>query len=259
MLRWITAILILASFLPEAGATGRSDTLARALATFWGSAFKTDDLDARGRKEFVRGLREVLKNDSIGRNAYMRGATMGINVLGGFEQMEQLGMTADRDVLINSLIAVAEGKSVGFTTEEAGSYIDSQIDARQSEAFSPASQEAFIREAAATEGAVTTASGLVFKVLTEGEGPMPAEGSKVRLLYTGMLSDGTVFDETDEPTLFDTDRFVTGLTEGIRLMKPGGTYELHIPASLAYGDSGAAGVIPPGAALRFIVKLVSIE
>ena len=42
------------------------------------------------------------------------------------------------------------------------------------------------------------------------------------------------------------------------MMKPGGEYRLFIPASLGYGDRGAAGVIPPGAALDFTVKLLDV-
>jgi FKBP-type peptidyl-prolyl cis-trans isomerase len=42
-------------------------------------------------------------------------------------------------------------------------------------------------------------------------------------------------------------------------MKIGGRRRLLIPAELAYGDSGAGGVIPPGAALVFDIDLVAIE
>jgi FKBP-type peptidyl-prolyl cis-trans isomerase len=42
-------------------------------------------------------------------------------------------------------------------------------------------------------------------------------------------------------------------------MKIGGRRRLTIPADLAYGDSGAGGVIPPGATLVFDIDLVAIE
>ncbi|MDE6557251.1 MAG: FKBP-type peptidyl-prolyl cis-trans isomerase, partial [Duncaniella sp.] len=101
-------------------------------------------------------------------------------------------------------------------------------------------------------------SGLVFQVITEGEGAMPQSGERVKVNYTGRLSDGTVFDQTDAPVTFDVDRLVPGFTEGLKMMRPGGTYRLVIPASLGYGDTGAAGVIPPGAALDFTVELVEV-
>lgn len=259
MRRGLLAVMILMSVFSAARAAENADSLARALATFWGTAFKTDDLDATGRREFVRGLREILSSDSTARTAYMRGASMAFNVLDGYDRMEQLGLNADRDVLIRSLVEVAEGKNVGFTAESAGTYIDKCFKETTGVAeLSPESQTEFLAAAAAIEGAITTPSGLVFRVITEGEGTMPTEGDQVKLNYRGMLSDGTVFDVTDEPTIFDVARFIPGMTEGLKMMKPGGRYDLVIPAPLAYGEKGVEGFIPPGAALHFIVDLISI-
>ncbi len=260
MKRGLLAIMILMSVFTAARAAESADSLARALATFWGTAFKTDDLDAAGRKEFVRGLREILSADSAARTAYMRGASMAFNVLDGYDRMEELGLSADRDVLVRSLIEVAEGKNVGFTAESAGAFIDRTFKESTGVAeLTPESQKEFLAEAAATEGAVTTPTGLVFRVVTEGEGVMPKDGDRVKLNYRGMLSDGTVFDVTDEPAVFDVDRFIPGMTEGLKMMKPGGRYDLVIPAPLAYGEKGVDGFIPAGAALHFIVDLISIE
>lgn len=257
MRKGLIAILLILSALPAARASEASDSLARALATFWGSAFKTDDLTEQGRQEFLRGLGDVLSRDSIGRNAYMRGASMAFNVLDGFDRMVDLGLEADRDELIRAIMAYAGGKDVGFTPDAAGEYIDRRFRERSAQLYSPASQEAFIKEAAAAEGAVVTPSGLVFRVITEGEGPMPAEGVTVNVRYKGMLSDGTVFDETESPISLELGRVVPGMAEGIMMMKPGGRYDLVIPAALAYGERGAGGgTIPPGAALHFIVELI---
>ncbi|MDE6629141.1 MAG: FKBP-type peptidyl-prolyl cis-trans isomerase, partial [Muribaculaceae bacterium] len=80
----------------------------------------------------------------------------------------------------------------------------------------------------------------------------------VKVTYTGKLSDGTVFDQPERPVQFPVSNLVPGFTEGLKLMKPGGTYRLFIPATLGYGDLGAGGVIPPGAALDFTVTLLEI-
>lgn len=167
-------------------------------------------------------------------------------------------MNASFDVMKSSIVEVVRGGNVGFTVDEAGRYIDAQLDPVAAKEFSAESQSEFITAAAALPGAVTTPSGLVFQVITEGEGEMPRRDSKVVVDYVGRLSDGTVFDSTTEPLTLDVDRLVPGFTEGLMMMRPGGRYRLVIPASLAYGDTGAGGVIPPGAAIDFTVDLHNV-
>jgi len=111
------------------------------------------------------------------------------------------------------------------------------------------------------EGVTTTASGLQYRIVKEGEGPTPTDTSEVRVHYEGRLIDGTVFDssyERGEPISFPLNRVIPGWTEGLQLMKVGSIYHLFIPPELGYGARGA-GSIPPHSVLIFKVELLGIE
>ena len=110
---------------------------------------------------------------------------------------------------------------------------------------------------------VTTASGLKYSVLKKGDGPIdhPAIGDKVKVHYTGWLTDGNVFDSSKtrgQPLEFRLGEVIPGWNEGLQLMSPGDTYKLTIPPELAYGNE-TAGEIPPNSTLVFEVELLAIK
>ena len=109
-----------------------------------------------------------------------------------------------------------------------------------------------------------TASGLEYVETLAGTGAQAKAGDTVRVHYTGKFPDGKVFDSSvsrGEPLEFPLGkgRVIRGWDEGIALMKVGGKANLTIPPQLAYGESGAGGVIPPNATLIFDVELVGIK
>ena len=112
------------------------------------------------------------------------------------------------------------------------------------------------------EGVQVLPSGLQYKVLAQGTGASPAAGDRVKAHYRGQLIDGTVFDssyERNEPLVTRVDQVIPGWSEALQQMKVGSRWQLVIPSNLAYGESGAGGVIPPHATLVFEVELLSIE
>ena len=116
--------------------------------------------------------------------------------------------------------------------------------------------------AAKEPGAVVTASGLVYRSLKEGEGASPVATDKVKVHYRGTFPDGREFDssyKSNQPAEFPLNRVIKCWTEGVQKMKVGGKAKLTCPASIAYGERGAGGVIPPNATLQFEVELLAVS
>ena len=110
---------------------------------------------------------------------------------------------------------------------------------------------------------ITTASGLQYRVLTEGSGTeSPGSSSVVTVHYSGKLMDGTIFDSSyqrNQPASFPVNGVIRGWTEALQLMHVGDKWELTIPADLGYGSRGAGNAIPPDATLIFEVELLEIK
>ena len=104
-------------------------------------------------------------------------------------------------------------------------------------------------------------SGLELWDVKEGKGDPVKPGAKVKVHYTGWLTNGDVFDSSvarKKPIEFGLDGVIKGWQEGIPGMKPGGVRRLKIPAALAYGNR-TVGSIPPGSTLVFEVELLETE
>ena len=116
---------------------------------------------------------------------------------------------------------------------------------------------AFLAENAKKTGIVTTASGLQYEVLQEGQGVTPGPTATVTVNYRGSLTSGNEFDSGNGIS-FPLNRVIPGWTEGLQLMKEGAKYRFFIPAELAYGEKGAGALIPPNAPLIFEVELLKV-
>lgn len=127
--------------------------------------------------------------------------------------------------------------------------------------------------------ATKTSTGLEYVITEKGSGKKPAAGTQVYIHYAGFLEDGTLFDSSIEdvnkafgkfdatraeqhgyqPIPFQAGRkdgLIPGFIEGIEQLSFGDKAVLFIPSHLAYGATGAGGVIPPNANIIFEVQLL---
>jgi FKBP-type peptidyl-prolyl cis-trans isomerase FklB len=172
--------------------------------------------------------------------------------------------TLDLDQVLAGMRAIFNGETTLITPEEANLHIQKYLDAQKTQKYevNKLAGEAFLAENGKRTEVQTTASGLQYEVLTEGDGPKPGPTSQVTVHYHGTLIDGTVFDSSVErgsPATFGVNQVIRGWTEALQLMPLGAKFRLTIPQELAYGaNPHPGGAIQPYAALVFDVELLSI-
>jgi FKBP-type peptidyl-prolyl cis-trans isomerase FklB len=167
------------------------------------------------------------------------------------------GLSGDKPVLTDEDITKAMD---AYRTELMAKQAEQQKKAGDT---AKAAGEAYLTANKAKEGVKATASGLQYKVITEGKGAAPKATDVVNVHYEGTLIDGTVFDSSyarGEPAEFPVNGVIKGWVEGLQLMKTGAKYQFFIPADLAYGATPPRGSkIPPNAVLVFTVELLAVN
>ncbi len=178
----------------------------------------------------------------------------------------------DRDALMRGIIDALDGRDPAIppeqlaeVTQRVGLLIRAEQTAAR-EAMTESNRvegEAYLATNAEKEGVMTTASGLQYEVIREGEadGAQPAPANQVTIHYRGTLIDGTEFDSSysrGEPATFGVTGVIPGFSEGLQLMTVGSHYRFVIPSDMAYGPQGAGGDIGPNATLIFEIELIGV-
>lgn len=200
------------------------DRLSYALGLSMGNNFRSSGIDKLDAQDFADGVKAVF-DGAAPKMSYDEAKEV---IRKYFEALEAKQREA----------AAAQGK----VNEEAG--------------------KAFLDENGKRPEVKTTASGLQYEVLQEGDGAQPGPNDNVTVHYTGKLIDGTVFDssvERGQPATFGVTQVIPGWVEALQLMKVGAKWRLFIPSQLAYGPNGAGGVIGPNATLIFDVELIKVN
>ena len=119
----------------------------------------------------------------------------------------------------------------------------------------------FLSENKNKPGVVTTASGLQYTILKEGNGPVPKMDDKIKLHLKGFYLDGREFDNTykRQPVVLDVDKQIPGWKEAWTKMKVGSIWRIWLPPALGWGEAGVRPTIPANAVLIFEMEILSIE
>jgi len=164
-----------------------------------------------------------------------------------------------------SMLAMVAGLSILSVQANADDMQNAINDARSQATESVKNQTAgqeFLSANKNKPGVKTLQDGLQYKVLTMGAGEKPSSSDIVQVDYAGTLIDGTEFDSSykrGQPATFPVSGVIPGWTEALQLMSVGSTWELYIPADLAYGEQGAPPSIGPNEMLIFKVHLIGIQ
>ncbi len=111
-----------------------------------------------------------------------------------------------------------------------------------------------LREAVSKDG---ISGRIAYQILAPGVGAKPAKDDFALVSYKGSLPDGTLFEETPQPTPMDLSSMIPGFTQAVTMIAKGGKIRVRIPAELAYGDNPPQGSpIPAGSPLIFDITLV---
>ena len=230
-------------------------------------------VDTTYMADFVRGIKEGMKNTSAKEKAYMAGMQIGQQVSGDMYEAinNQLfagdsTTTMSKENFLAGFIAAVEENSL-VTADSASVYVRTKSEEIKTKALEAKygeykkENEEFLANNKSKDGIKVTESGLQYRIIKEGKGAIPTKDSRVKVHYKGTMIDGTEFDssyERKEPTTFRADQVIKGWTEALTMMPVGSKWELYIPQELAYG-SREAGKIKPFSTLIFEVELISIE
>ena len=170
-------------------------------------------------------------------------------------------ITAIRDVVAESEPRVSTEEMRTLLTA-----LQEKVRAEQVEQFralsekNQAESEAFLEANKSKTGIVALPSGVQYRIIEEGDGARPGLDSKVSVHYRGSKMDGREFDSSfarGTPEEFTVNAVLAGWQEVLPLMKAGSTWQIFVPAELAFGARGNPPV-GPNEALMFDIKLVEL-
>ena len=231
-------------------------------------------VDTTYMADFIKGLNEGANSgDDKKKAAYYAGIQIGQQIanqwVSGMNR-ELFGDDSTKTISLKNLMAgfVSGIKNNGLMTVDSAQQVAQimmqSIKAKELEKTYGSNKEAgekFLAENAKKDGVKTLPSGVQYKVIKEGNGPIPADTSLVKVNYEGKTVEGKVFDssyERGEPINLRCNQTIKGWTDAMVHMPAGSIWEVYIPQDLAYGER-EQGDIKPFSALIFKIELIEVN
>ena len=231
-------------------------------------------VDTTYMADFIKGLNEGANSgDNKKKAAYYAGIQIGQQIANQWVSgmnLELFGEDSTKTISLKNLMAgfVSGIKGNGIMTVDSAQTVAQvmmqAIKAKELEKTFGSNKEAgekFLAANKTKEGVKTLPSGVQYKVIKEGNGPIPADTSLVKVHYEGKTVEGKVFDssyERGEPINLRCNQTIKGWTDAMVHMPAGSVWEVYIPQDLAYGER-EQGDIKPFSALIFKIELLEVN
>ena len=264
---------------PKADLKDEVDTLSYAMGMAQTQGLKeylSDRLqiDTAYMDDFIKGLNDGANaGDDKKKAAYYAGLQIGQQISNQMVKginHEVFGGDSTKTISLKNFMAGfvsgTTGKKGLMTIEQAGRIAQEKMVSIKAKAMekqygpNKVAGEKFLAANKKKPGVVTLPSGVQYKVIKEGNGPMPKDTSMVKVQYEGKTIDGNVFDSSykrGEPVSLRANQVIKGWTEALVHMPVGSVWEVYIPQNLAYGER-EQGQIKPFSVLIFKIELVSL-
>ena len=264
---------------PKADLKDEVDTLSYAMGMAQTQGLKeylSDRLqiDTAYMDDFIKGLNDGANaGDDKKKAAYYAGIQIGQQISNQMVKginHEVFGGDSTKTISLKNFMAGfvsgTTGKKGLMTIEQAGRIAQEKMVSIKAKAMekqygpNKVAGEKFLAANKKKPGVVTLPSGVQYKVIKEGNGPMPKDTSMVKVQYEGKTIDGNVFDSSykrGEPVSLRANQVIKGWTEALVHMPVGSVWEVYSPQNLAYGER-EQGQIKPFSVLIFKIELVSL-
>ena len=264
---------------PKADLKDEVDTLSYAMGMAQTQGLKeylSDRLqiDTAYMDDFIKGLNDGANaGDDKKKAAYYAGIQIGQQISNQMVKginHEVFGDDSTKTISLKNFMAGfvtgTTGKKGLMTIDEAGKLAQEKMVSIKAKAMekqygpNKVAGEKFLAANKKKAGVVTLPSGVQYKVIKEGNGPMPKDTSMVKVHYEGKTIDGKVFDSSykrGEPVDLRANQVIKGWTDALVHMPAGSVWEVYIPQNLAYGER-EQGQIKPFSVLIFKIELISV-